>query len=251
MVTPRPSQSRWADVKSVAPVSPVGRYGLSAGVPLPGAAGVLPLSVPDEWSCFRSSPVTGDGSGILNVSFRSTARTEDSAASSETLPVGTVARTYPSLSVTSPTVPPSWVMRRRTSAVSPRSVASSRVTVAAFLLSAFWSRVRSCEPSLSRSDLRACFGTSGTAAPSGRGTGAAWAGRADRPNRGPVSPAARTAAVSRRLAGVVLRDMVVLLLPGWVCSPGLQSRAGPAHQMEVATIRHVVEPPWNGAGRYR
>ena len=82
MVMPRPSQVGLAFLKAIDPMSRVGMYGLSLGVPAPGAATAAAAAVPAD-------SASGLGRGI--DSLRSTARTAAALATVSTLPVGTLA----------------------------------------------------------------------------------------------------------------------------------------------------------------
>jgi hypothetical protein len=83
IVTPRPSQVGCSFLNSTAPVSPVGRNGLSAAVSAPGG---VPNGTPLWWPGNRNVSGCGSGSGI--VSLRSTAATPGSLAAWRTLAVG-------------------------------------------------------------------------------------------------------------------------------------------------------------------
>ena len=82
MVVPRPSYVGFAAVKAAAPVSPTGMYGLSRGVPFPGAGWGVGLAAP-----------SGDGGSIRRTSSRSTASTAGSAAACLALSMAMSTRT--------------------------------------------------------------------------------------------------------------------------------------------------------------
>ena len=80
IVTPRPSQALWPDLKATAPVSLVGMYGLSSGVLVPGPAA----------AAAAAEPLTST-SGSGTTSSRSAATTLSRAAAFSTLETGTSA----------------------------------------------------------------------------------------------------------------------------------------------------------------